>query len=147
MCRDNPVLDPAAVRRALAIASRRGRRGMSLVEVMVVIAIILTLMSVIGYGVMTVFQNSRVDTTKLQMGRVAERVQIYSLRHKGPPSTSEGLAAVYEGEEVPTDSWGNEFRYVSPGPNGRDFDLISLGADGQEGGTGRNADIKYSELN
>lgn len=128
------------------MALRQSRRGMSLVEVMVVIAIILTLMSVIGYGVMTVFQNSRVDTTKLQMARVAERVQIYSLRHKGVPSSSEGLAAVYEGEEVPVDSWGNEFRYTSPGPGGQDFDLVSLGADGSEGGTGNNADLKYSEI-
>ncbi len=129
--------------------SRRtgGRRGMSLVEVMVVIAIILTLMSVIGYGVMSVFQSSRVDTTKLQMTRVAERIQIYSLRHKGVPGSSDGLGAVYDGEEVPQDSWGNEFRYVSPGPNGRDFDLISLGADGREGGSGNNADLKFSELN
>ena len=62
---------------------RRGRRGMSLVEVMVVIAIILTLMSVIGYGVMSVFQNSRVDTTKLQMARVAERYAAAEA-HYGP---------------------------------------------------------------
>lgn len=132
---------------ATVLASRRrSRRGMSLVEVMVVIAIILTLMSIIGFGVMSVFQDSQVDTTKLQMTRVAERIQIYSLRHKGVPGSGDGLSAVYNGEDVPQDSWNNDFRYVSPGPNGMDFDLISLGADGQEGGTGNNADIKYSEI-
>ena len=52
-----------------------------------------------------------------------------------------------EGEDVPRDSWNNEFRYTAPGPAGKDFELISLGADGSEGGTGNNADIKYSEIN
>lgn len=132
---------------ATVLASRRrSRRGMSLVEVMVVIAIILTLMSIIGLGVMSVFQDSQVDTTKLQMTRVAERIQIYSLRNKGVPSSGDGLSAVYTSEDAPQDSWGHDFRYVAPGPNGMDFDLISLGADGQEGGTGNNADIKYSEI-
>lgn len=137
-----------SIQAATKILARRrlGRRGMSLVEVMVVIAIILTLMAIIGAGVMSVFADSQVDTTKLQMTRVAERVQIYSLRHKGVPSSSDGLNAVYDGEEVPKDSWNNDFRFVSPGPNGMDFDIISLGADGQEGGSGRNADIKYSEI-
>lgn len=132
---------------ASVLAERRtSRRGMSLVEVMVVIAIILTLMSIIGLGVMSVFQDSQVDTTKLQMTRVAERIQIYSLRNKGVPSSGDGLSAVYKNEDVPKDSWNNDFRYVSPGPNGMDFDLISLGADGREGGSGNNEDIKYSEI-
>ena len=125
---------------------RRDRRGMSLVEIMVVIAIILTLMSIIGYGVMQVFENSRVDTTMLQMGKVAERVEIYTLRHKKPPTTSQGLKAVYADEDPPTDSWGNEFVYVSPGPNNMPFDLISHGADGNSGGNNNNEDLKWSEI-
>jgi len=47
---------------------------------------------------------------------------------------------------MPVDSWGNEFRYVSPGPGGHDFDIISLGADGNEGGSGNDADLKWSEV-
>jgi general secretion pathway protein G len=125
---------------------KRRRRGMSLVEVMVVIAIILTLMSVIGVGVMSVFNNSKVDTTVLTMTKVNQRVQIYMLRKKNAPSTSDGLEAVYGGEKMPVDSWGNEFRYVSPGPGGHDFDIMSLGADGNEGGSGNDADLKWSEV-
>jgi len=126
---------------------KRSRKGMSLVEVMVVIAIILTLMSVIGVGVMSVFNNSKVDTTILTMGKVNQRVQIYMLRKKAPPSTSDGLNSVYtDGEQLPKDSWGNEFKYVSPGPGGHDFDIISLGADGNEGGSGNNEDLKWSEV-
>ena len=54
--------------------------------------------------------------------------------------------AVYGGEKMPVDSWGNEFRYVSPGPGGHDFDIMSLGADGNEGGSGNDADLKWSEV-
>ncbi len=121
------------------------RRGMSLVEVMVVIAIILTLMSVLAIGVFGIFSDSQVQTTVLTMGKVSSRVELYALRKKKPPSTSEGLAAAFGSEAVPTDSWGNEFVYVMPGANGKAFDIISLGSDGQEGGTGNAADIRWSE--
>jgi general secretion pathway protein G len=124
----------------------RRRRGMSLVEVMVVIAIILTLMSVIAIGVWGIFSDSQVDTTRLTMTRVNERLEIYVLRKKKAPSSSEGLGQVFGNEPVPKDSWNNEFVYISPGPNGEPYDLISLGADGQEGGTGNAEDIKWSEI-
>ncbi len=114
--------------------SRTVRRGMSLLEVMVVIAIILTLMGVLAFGVMSVFGDSQVQTTILTMNKVDERVQIYMLRKKKPPSTSDGLEAVYGKEGVPSDAWGNEIKYVSPGGNGRKFDLVSFGPDGVEGG-------------
>jgi general secretion pathway protein G len=119
---------------------------MSLVEVMVVIAIILTLMSIIAIGVWGIFSDSKVDTTRLTMTKVNERLEIFVLRKKKPPSTSDGLAAVFGNEPVPKDSWNNDFVYVSPGPDGAPYDLISLGADGQEGGTGNAEDLKWSEL-
>jgi general secretion pathway protein G len=118
---------------------------MSLVEVMVVIAIIVTLMGIIGFGVMTVFSDSKVSTTELQMHELNKRIELYSLK-KGPPSTSEGLKAVYKGDDVPKDSWDNEFIYIAPGPNGLPYDVISHGSDGSEGGTDNAADIKLSEL-
>lgn len=135
----------ASRRRELRRARRHGRRGMSLVEVMVVIAIILTLMSVLAIGVWSIFGESQVQTTILTMGKVNERVEIYMLRKKKAPGTSEGLAAVFAGEEVPKDAWGNDFVYVSPGPNGMAYDLLSYGSDGQEGGTGNAMDIRWSE--
>ena len=123
---------------------RSGERGMSLLEVMVVIAIILTLMGVLAFGVMSVFGDSQVQTTILTMGKVDERVQIYMLRKKKPPSTGDGLAAVYGNEGVPTDAWGNEIQYVQGGGKGRKFDLVSFGPDGVEGG---GDDIVWSEQN
>ena len=121
----------------------RSRKGMSLVEVMVVIVIILTLTGVLTYGVMTVFGQSQADTTRLMMGKVAQQIDIYGMR-KGYPDNSSDLTKVFP-DGMPKDSWDNDFQYVTPGPNGKKFDLISLGADGQEGGTGVNADIKYSD--
>ena len=124
----------------------RSRRGMSLVEVMVVIAIILTLMSVLAIGVWSIFSDSQVDTTKLTMSKVNEKIEIYTLRKKKPPTTSEGLQAVFGGDAVPTDSWNNPFVYVSPGPDGQPYDLISYGSDGREGGTGNAEDIHWSAV-
>jgi len=133
-------------RASIERAARQGRRGMSLVEVMVVIAIILTLMSIIAIGVWSIFSDSQVDTTRLTMTKINERLEIYMLRKKKPPSSSEGLTAVFGNEQVPKDSWNHEFQYISPGPNGEPFDLISLGSDGQEGGTANAADLKWSEM-
>ena len=124
-------------------ARRDRRRGMSLVEVMVVIAIIVTLMAIVGGGAIYAFNASKVSTTELQLKEVAKRVQMYSLK-KGAPSTSDGLKAVYGDEKLPQDSWGHEIILVAPGPNGLEFDLISYGSDGAEGGTGNAADLKYS---
>ena len=63
-----------------------------------------------------------------------------------PPSTADGLAEVMDGGAVPKDSWNNDFIYVSPGPGGEQYDLGSLGSDGQEGGNGNAADLKWSEM-
>ncbi len=139
-------MNPHNARRRIQRGAWRSRRGMSLVEIMVVIAIIVTVTSIIGYGIMQVWENSRVETTKLQMGRVVERIQIHTVKHKKAPTMGEGLAAVYRDEPIPTDSWGNEFVYVTPGPNGADYDIISYGRDGVQGGTGNNEDIHLSDL-
>jgi len=126
-----------------AFAPRLRRRGMSLLEVMVTIAIILTLMGVLAYGVMGTFIQAGYQTTELTLGKVAERVDIYALRKKKPPSTADGLAAVFPDGDLPTDSWGQPIQYVSPGPDGAPYDLISFGEDGVEGG---GDDVVWSQL-
>ncbi len=134
-----------ALRADLRRARLAGRRGMSLVEIMVVIVIMLTLLSVLGYGVMSTYNDALVDTTTLTMGKINERIEIFTLRKKKPPTTAQGLRAVFDQGDVPVDGWGNEFHYVSPGPGRMPYDIISLGADGKEGGNGNNADIKWSK--
>lgn len=122
----------------------RQRAGMTLVEVIVVIAIILIITSVLAFGIFTVFGQAKADTAKLEMARIESRIQIYMARHGRPPEG--GIGDVVAPDPVPTDPWGNEYRLVTPGPNGKQYDLVSLGADGVEGGEGENADIRLSEL-
>lgn len=121
------------------------RRGMSLVEVMVVIAIILTLMSVVGYGAFNFYQQSLQETTKIQMTQIAERAQIHVMKGKSLPSGANAVSELYDGMEAPRDGWGNDFIFM-PGGGPRDFEIVSLGADGAEGGQGTNADLKWSEV-
>ena len=124
---------------------------MSLVEIMVVIAIMGIVMTVVAVNVAARFQDASVSTTKIQMNAVNEQLMMYSTKHKGKyPSTSEGLAAMkkyFPNEEVPQDSFGNDFLYFSPGTHGNHpYEVISLGADGKEGGEDANADINSWEL-
>lgn len=116
----------------------RGRRGMTLMEVMIVIAIILLLMGALTFGLRGMFQEAQGDTAQLQMQRIAERIQIYQVKKKKLP---DNLNDVFRGEDPPVDPWGKGYVYRKRGKTG--FTLMSLGADGKEGGSGTNEDIKY----
>lgn len=131
--------------------ARRSRKGMTLVEIMVVIAIIGILMTVIGGQVIGYLDDANVETTKIQIQQIESGLTVYAAKNRGKyPSTSEGLDAAkkyFKNSEVPLDAWGNEFQYFSPGTNGdHDYEIVSLGKDGQEGGEDSNADIKSWEL-
>ncbi|MCK6518792.1 MAG: type secretion system major pseudopilin GspG [Pseudomonadota bacterium] len=135
------------MRKNLASALGRRRRGMTLVEIMVVIAIIGTMMSIVGFAVADNFAKANVETTKLTMQQIDKNLGMYAAAKKGKfPTTSEGLAAAakyFPDGAVPKDSWGNEFIYTA---NGRGYEIVSLGADGVEGGEDYDADINSAEL-
>ena len=115
---------------------RRHRRGMTLVEVMVVVAIVLTLLAVLGAGVVQAYQRMQVQTSKLAIQRTSQDLLGYELTEGHLPTQSEGLEAVYGAEGVPRDAWGTELAYVE-----RPTDIISYGADKQPGGDGFSADL------
>ena len=76
---------------------------------------------------------------------------MYAAKNKGKfPSSSQGLepiAKYFQDSSVPTDAWGNEFQYYSPGTSGdHEYEIVSLGRDGAEGGDGYDADIKSWDL-
>ncbi len=132
-------------------ASRQAERGLTLVEIMVVIAILGTLMAIVGVNVVNQMQEANVETTKLQITRMEQNLAMYAAKHKGKfPTTSEGLDAAakyFQDSQVPSDSWGNPFQYYSPGTHGdHDYEIISLGRDGQEGGEDYDADINSWEI-
>ncbi len=141
-------------RSSLQVASRRAlasQKGMSLVEIMVVIAIMGVLMTVVAVNVIGFLDEANADATRIQIKKMEEALITYSAKHKGKfPSTGEGLAAAkkyFPNNEVPVDAWGNPFQYFAPGTHGdNDYEIISLGKDGKEGGTDADADIQSWNL-
>lgn len=122
-------------RRALV---RAARKGLTLVEIMVVMAILGVLMAVLGGSLLGYLDDANVDATKLTMGKVDQGLQVYAAKHKGKyPTTSQGLSAAAKympDGKVPQDAWGQDFEYFSPGTHSdAPYDILSVGKDGQSG--------------
>ena len=133
-------------RRSLLVHAA-SRKGMTLVEIMVVIAIIGVLMTVIAVNVVGFLDDANVDATKIQIKKIEEALITYAARSRGHfPSSADGLGAAakyFSNNEVPVDAWGNAFQYSSPGNRGdHPYEIVSLGKDGKDGGEGPNADIQ-----
>ena len=125
----------------LKTSVRATKRGMSLIEIVVVLAILGILATIIGGSMLGALDSSNQDATRLAISRVQSALDMYAAKHKGKyPSTSDGLGAaktLMPNSEVPTDAWGTAFFYKSPhGWNdcADKYVLISYGADKQEGG-------------
>ncbi len=127
-------------------------KGFTLIEIMIVVAIMAILIGLVAPGLFKKPDTARVAATKVKMTQLSLPLLDYSQIKGNFPGTSEGLAAlVTEGlikEKDTKDPWGNPYEYRYPGENdSSSFEIISLGADGKEGGTGVNADIKSWEVN
>lgn len=139
------------MRRTRTLSLRR-REGMTLVEIMVVIAILGSLMAIFTVGMVGYIDDGNVDASKLQMQQMKQSLQLYAAKNKGKyPTTSQGLSEAkksFPDRKIPVDAWGNEFQYFSPGTHSdAPFELVSLGKDGVSGGDDANADINSWELN
>lgn len=132
----------------------RKSRGFTLVELLVVLAILGLLAGLVGPQVMKFLGSSKTKTAALQIEDLSATLDLYRLEVGRYPSTSEGLEALVSDPgnapnwngpylrkaQVPDDPWGNDYQYRSPGQHGP-YDIWSLGADGQEGGEGEDRDI------
>lgn len=142
-----------------AVNSIQNNKGFTLMEIMIVMAIIGILSIIVLPRFMDIPQKARIQAAKQQMSAFGLALDRYSLDSGIYPTTEQGLDALVkkpatepmpqnynEGgymkkTEVPKDPWGNAYIYKSPGENGRDYEITSLGSDGKEGGTGDKADI------
>ena len=130
----------------LKTSVRATKRGMSLIEIVVVLAILGILATIIGGSMLGALDSSNQDATRLAISRVQSALDMYAAKHKGKyPSTSDGLSAaktLMPNSEVPTDAWGNEMVYLNPA-QGCDakYEVKSLGKDGKEGGSEFDTDI------
>lgn len=134
-------------------SSRRSRAGFTLLELLVVIVIIGLLVSIVGPRFFGQVGKSKSKTAKVQIESLEKALDLYRLDLGRYPTTELGLAALnarpqneskwngpYLKKDVPLDPWGKPYLYKQPGEHG-EFDLISLGSDGQPGGTGEAADV------
>jgi general secretion pathway protein G len=148
-------MKPATATLKPALA-RTLQRGFTLIEVMVVVAIIGILATIVMTNVVGKDEQARIKTTQASLLSVANALELYKLDNHKYPTTDEGLEALVHKpasvktfpdggylRKLPEDPWGNAFQYIAPGSEGKPFDLYSFGADGTEGGEGNNADIYY----
>jgi general secretion pathway protein G len=121
----------------------RHERGMTLVEIMVVVVIISLVAGVVGVAVLNRLGDAQKKVAYTQMKQIGEALELYKLSFRHYPSTGEGLAALAspKGNEkpfmqmIPKDPWGNDFVYIYPGTHNQGgFDILSYGADGVQGG-------------
>ena len=135
---------------------RGTRPGFTLLELLVVMVIIGLLAAYVGPRYFAQLSKSERQTAKAQIESLGKALDAYRLDTGRYPSTELGLNALvvkpntdskwngpYLQKQVPSDPWGNPYVYRAPGQDGAEFDLISVGKDGQAGGEGDAADVSY----
>ncbi len=133
---------------------RHAMAGVTLIEMLVVVTIIALFAAVVGPRLLNRGDQARIVAAKTQINNFMTAVGTFKLDTGVFPTGDVGLNALrvrpanvngwngpYLAQEVPMDPWGRPFLYKYPGDHGDEPDIICLGADGQPGGEGINADI------
>jgi general secretion pathway protein G len=142
----------------------RDSRGFTLIELMVVVVILGILAGLIIPKIMGRPEEAKRLKARMQIEQLEQALKLYYLDNGEYPTTEQGLSALVEQPtiepvpkrwreggylekgKIPNDPWDTPFVYVSPGVHNKDFDLVSYGADREEGGEGKNADIESWNL-
>lgn len=130
--------------------------GFTLIEIMIVVVIIGMLSALVGPRLVGQSDEAKIKTTAIQISQLEQVLGLFQLDNGFFPTTEQGLAALVKApsippepmnykkggymKKVPKDAWGRPFIYICPGTHG-DFDIISYGSDGAEGGEGNAKDI------
>jgi general secretion pathway protein G len=133
---------------------KRPAHGFTLLELLVVMVIIGLLASYVAPRFFDQIGKSEVKAARAQMDAFEKALATYRIDTGHFPSGDQGLKALVErpstepkwsgpylAKALPPDPWGRAYLYRVPGEQGRDYDLLSLGKDGQRGGSGDSADI------
>ncbi len=136
--------------------SRRDRQaGFTLIELLVVLVILGLIIGIAAPRAVNFLSRAKADVAKIQIESFATALDLYQLDVGRYPATREGLGALIappsgaerwngpylRADAVPLDPWDRAYRYEAPGDKGKPYRLLSLGADGQPGGEGEDADI------
>ena len=133
----------------------RVRAGFTLVELLVVLAILTLLAGLVGPRVLNQLGGAKAKSAAVQIADFEKALELFKLDVGRFPTKEEGLDALnkkpatasgwqgpyLKGNGIPADPWGHPYRYANPGPNGG-IEILSLGADGAPGGEGENADVR-----
>jgi general secretion pathway protein G len=137
------------------LTRKSSEEGFTLVELLVVLVILVLLASVIGPRVINYLSSSRSKTAQIQIESLTTSLELFHIDVGRYPTSTEGLQTLTQvsgsipgwngpylrKNDLPPDPWGKPYLYESPGKD-RPFDLMTLGRDGKEGGTGEDADIR-----
>ena len=147
----------------LEISDSRREGGFTLLEIIVVVFILSLLAAIVAPRIIGRTDDARIEATKVQIKNLETALKLFKMDNGFYPDTQQGLEALVEKpasgrmpqnykeegyleqRKIPLDPWGNPYVYVSPGLNG-DYDILSYGADGKEGGESKNADIKSWDM-
>jgi general secretion pathway protein G len=139
-------------------------RGFTLIELMVVVVILGILAGLIIPKIMGKPEEAKRLKARMQIEQLEQALKLYYLDNGEYPTTEQGLNSLVEKpatepvpkrwkeggylekKKIPADPWDNPFVYISPGVHDKDFDLVSYGADREEGGEGKYADIESWNL-
>lgn len=141
----------------MTVSKRReaqGEHGFTLLELLVVLAILGLLAAIVGPQVIKYLGSSKSETARIQVKNIAASLQLYRLDAGRYPTPQEGLVALvrqpagvpnWNGPYLPdasaiTDPWGKPYAFEAPGKHG-EVDVSSLGSDGVQGGTGEAKDV------